>query len=92
MDSLYNVTVVVTGGSSGMGLAAALAFARRGANLVLAVRRQTPLECAARECEALGSRALAIRTDVTDAVGMCELANGAAAAFGGSISVSTTPA
>jgi NAD(P)-dependent dehydrogenase (short-subunit alcohol dehydrogenase family) len=82
MGSLYNVTVVVTGVSSGMGFATALAFARRGANLVLAARHQAPLECAARECEALGGRALAIPTDVADADGMRELAHGAAATFG----------
>jgi short-subunit dehydrogenase len=82
MGSLYNVTVVVTGGSSGMGFATALAFARRGANLVLAARRQAPLECAARECEALDGRALAIPTDAADADGMRELAHGAAATFG----------
>src|SRR5207244_7676562 len=54
------------GASSGIGRAAALAFARRGATVVVAARRELPLRQLARECERLVGRSLAVPTDVTD--------------------------
>ncbi len=47
--------VWVTGASSGIGLATALACARRGDRLVLSSRAQGPLDDAARQCRALGA-------------------------------------
>src|SRR3954452_12129198 len=82
MENLDNMTVVITGASSGMGLAAAHAFALRGANVVLAARRRSLLDLAARECDSLGGRALAVTADVTDAAQMRELARAAADEFG----------
>ena len=67
MDTtLRDGVVVLTGASAGIGRALALELARAGANLVLAARDLPALEAVAAECAALGARAVAHRTDVTD--------------------------
>src|SRR5215213_6390971 len=82
MERLRHPTVVLTGASSAIAPATAPAFARRGANVVLAARHRRLLEQAARDCEALGGRALAVPTDVTDPTQVRDLASAAASAFG----------
>jgi short-subunit dehydrogenase len=82
MESLREATVVITGASSGIGLASARAFASRAANVVLAARRRELLEEAAQECEELGGRALAVPTDVTEPDQVRDLKDAAISAFG----------
>lgn len=57
---------IVTGASSGIGRATALALAQEGAAVVLAARRSEPLEEVARAIAAAGGRALPVPTDVAD--------------------------
>lgn len=64
---LSNSVVVITGASSGIGKATALAFAQQGAILVLAARRDQALQDTVFECQHAGGTALAVPTDVTDA-------------------------
>jgi NAD(P)-dependent dehydrogenase (short-subunit alcohol dehydrogenase family) len=56
---------VVTGASSGLGLATAMVMAQAGADLVLGARRVERLEQVAAQIEALGRRALVVPTDVS---------------------------
>jgi NAD(P)-dependent dehydrogenase (short-subunit alcohol dehydrogenase family) len=63
MDELFDFTdqvVLVTGGSRGLGLAMARAFAARGAHLIIASRKLDSCEQVAAEIRASGRRSLAL--------------------------------
>jgi NAD(P)-dependent dehydrogenase (short-subunit alcohol dehydrogenase family) len=57
---------VVTGGSRGLGRQMVLAFARCGADVVIASRKLANCEAVAAEVEALGRRALPVACNVSD--------------------------
>jgi NAD(P)-dependent dehydrogenase (short-subunit alcohol dehydrogenase family) len=62
---LEGKVAVVTGGNSGIGLAAAEEFARHGADVVVTGRDGATLEEAAARLRALGREVLALRADVS---------------------------
>jgi NAD(P)-dependent dehydrogenase (short-subunit alcohol dehydrogenase family) len=82
MDSFKDKVILITGGSSGLGAAAALRFARDRANVVIGARRVQQSEAVVREIENLGGRGLFIRTDVAKRADIQALVTGTVARFG----------
>jgi short-subunit dehydrogenase len=76
-------TAVITGASSGIGLACAEQLARAGINVVLGARRTDLLEAAAARIRAAGGRAEAVTMDVTREEDVERLVARARDAFGG---------
>jgi len=64
--SLEGKAAIVTGGGTGLGKVICLAFARAGADVVIAARRPDPINETAAEVRKLGQKAMAVPTDVTD--------------------------
>lgn len=66
MTSSINRRALITGASSGIGQATALAFARSGIDLVLVSRSQSKLDAVAQEARSLGVDAQAYAIDLAD--------------------------
>ena len=67
MASLTGKVAIVTGGSSGIGRATAIAFAREGAKVAIASRREEEGEETVRLVKEAGSDGFFVKTDVAKA-------------------------
>jgi NAD(P)-dependent dehydrogenase (short-subunit alcohol dehydrogenase family) len=79
---LKNKTAVVTGGTSGIGLALSKGLAIAGANVIPTGRRADLVQSAAAEIEKLGRQSLVCPSDVTDAASLEKLLAAAREKFG----------
>ena len=81
-DSLENKVAVVTGGTSGIGKAAALALAKAGAKVVVAGRRENEGQAVVQAIEKSGGKALFVKTDVSREADVKALVDKTLATFG----------
>jgi len=75
ITDLENKQVLVTGAASGIGRAAALAFAKRGAHIIASDVNPAALEALKKEVEALGVRCMTYVVDVSDEAAMRRFAD-----------------
>ena len=79
---LTGKTAVITGGTSGIGLAMSIGLAEAGANVVPTSRRMEQVEQAAAKIEAVGGKALRIASDVCDRGSLQRVLEGTLQQFG----------
>jgi NAD(P)-dependent dehydrogenase (short-subunit alcohol dehydrogenase family) len=79
MDTLTGRTALITGGSEGIGLAIADAFAREGADLVLLARDPGKLDAVAAELRTRGGSVTTVSVDLADPAAVAGLPAGLAA-------------
>src|SRR5699024_421440 len=83
MEQLQGKTVIVTGSSSGIGEGIAKGFAKEGANVVLAARREDKLSNLKAEIEKQGNgRVLAVQADISNQKDVENIVIQATEAFG----------
>ena len=82
MSILQGRVAVVTGASSGIGEACAIAFVKKGAHVVLAARRAERLSALVEKLGGMGGQALAVTTDVTSEADVDDLFAQAVERFG----------
>jgi NAD(P)-dependent dehydrogenase (short-subunit alcohol dehydrogenase family) len=83
MDRLKNKVIIVTGGSSGLGRASAIAFALEGADVVVADLNETGAAETVKIIAGSGGRALFIKADVSKANDVEALLKETVSKFGG---------
>lgn len=83
LKSLSEQVIVITGASSGIGLATALSAAKKGARLVLASRNENSLAEAQRKIEDLGGQAVYVVADVGQQDDIQKIVKAALTNFGG---------
>jgi len=83
MHALPSKVAIVTGASSGIGYATAKLFAREGAKVVVAARRQAELDALVEEITHAGGHAAALAGNVRDKAFAQALVELAKAQFGG---------
>lgn len=81
-SELEGKTVIVTGGSKGIGKDIALTFAKLGANVVISGRNQTNLEETLMELQEFNGKCMALRGDLSDISQVKQLIEKTAATFG----------
>src|SRR5882757_4392021 len=80
--SLKNKVALVTGGTSGIGEAAALQLAKAGAKVVVAGRRESEGQAVVKAIEKAGGQALFVKTDVSREADVKALVDKTVAKFG----------
>jgi NAD(P)-dependent dehydrogenase (short-subunit alcohol dehydrogenase family) len=75
-------TALIIGGTSGIGRAAAVLFAREGAQIVASGRRQAEGDTLVKEINAIGGQATFIQSDVSHAADVEALVNAAVQKLG----------
>jgi len=83
LKPIHEQVIVITGGSSGNGLATAREAVRRGASVVLAARNKTALDKIARELRAVGGKVAVCAVDVAEEGSAERICQTAVEAFGG---------
>ena len=83
VDHFESKVVLITGGNSGIGQATALAFAKKGAKVIVAARRVSEGKATEEMIKETGGEAHFVQTDVSKATEVEELISACIAKYGG---------